>query len=88
MYLDELLILEKLCFATAFLTLTAIEQKLQPFINFGGHLGGHLEFTYLAMPEVILMHLFEMLIYFASNLIKLSALEQKLWTSIGFGGHI
>ena len=40
------------------------------------------------MPEVILVHLFELLIYenlhFASNLIKLSDLEQKLWAFIGF----
>ena len=90
MYLHELLILENICFATAF-TLVAIEQKLQPFINFGNHLGSHLEFQYLHIPEVILMYLCELLryenLYFATYFIKLSAIEQKLWAFIFFGGH-
>ena len=47
---------------------------------------GHLGFTHLDMPEVILICLIELLmyenVYFATNIIKLSALEQKLWPFI------
>ena len=82
MYLDELLILENLYFAITFIGLSAMEQKLKPFIIFGGHLGGHLVFTHTDMPEVILMYLDELLIlenlYFATTFIELSAMEQKL----------
>ena len=79
----------KTYFVTSFLMLIEIEQKT--FIDFGSHLGSHLEFAYLHMPEVILMYLFELLryenLYFATYFIKLSAIEQKLWAFIFFGGH-
>ena len=45
MYLIESLILENLDFATNFMKLSSIEQKLWPFIGFGGHFGGHLGFS-------------------------------------------
>ena len=92
MYLVELIILENLYFAINFIKLSALEQKLWPFLDFGGHLGSHLGFTHLGMPGVILMYLVELLIweniYFATNFIKLSALEQKLWPFIGFDGYL
>ena len=86
----KLLIYENLHFATNFIKLSALEQKLWPSIDFdvclGGHFGGHLGFTHLAIPEVIFMYLIELLIhenlYFATNFMKLSALEQKLWPFI------
>ena len=82
MCLVELLILENLYFDSDFNKLSALGQKLQAFKYFGSHLGSHLGFTHLDMPEVILMCLVELLIYvnlyFASNFIKLSALVQKL----------
>ena len=88
----ELLILENLYFATGFNKLSALGQKLQQIIYFGSHLGGHLGFTNLDMPEVILMCLVDLLIYvnlyFVSRVIKLSALVQKLLAFIGFGGHL
>ena len=74
MCLVELLILENLYFDSDFDKLAALGQKLQPFTYFGGHLGGHLGFTHLDIPEVILMYLVELLIYvnlyFASSFIK------------------
>ena len=86
----ELLIYKNLYFATNFIKLSVLEQKLWPYIDFdvclGGHFGGHLGFTHLAIPEVIFMCLIELLIhenlYFATNFMKLSALEQKLWPFI------
>ena len=82
MHLIELLKHENLYFATNFVRLSALKQKLCSFIDFGGclggHLGGHLGFTNLDMPEVILMCLIGLLIYenlyFAINFIQLSAL--------------
>ena len=47
MYSDEFPILENLYFVTSFIKLSAIEQQLQPFIYFGGHLGGHFGFNHL-----------------------------------------
>ena len=92
MCLVELLILENLYFATGFNKLSALGQKLQPITYFGSHLGSHLGFTDLDIPEVILMCLVDLLIYvnlyFVSNFIKLSALVQKLLAFIGFGGHL
>ena len=44
MYLTEFLILENIYFDTIFIKLCALEQKLWPFIDRGGHLGGHLGF--------------------------------------------
>ena len=55
MYLVELLILKNLYFATNFIQLSALEQKLWPFTYIDDHLGSHLGFTYLDMPEVILI---------------------------------
>ena len=43
-YLVRLLIYENVYFAINFITLSALEQKLWPFIGFGSHLGGHLGF--------------------------------------------
>ena len=89
-FLVELLILENLHFATNFIKLSAIEQKLWLSIGFdgslgsciGSHFGGHLGFTHLDMTEVILMYLDELLIlenlYFATIYNKLSDVEQKL----------
>ena len=39
MYLVKLLIFENLYFATNFVKLSVLEQKLWTFIGFGGHLG-------------------------------------------------
>ena len=44
MYLIDFLILENLYFATIFVKLSALEQKLWTFIDYGCHLGGHLGF--------------------------------------------
>ena len=44
MYLNEFLILETIYFAAIFTKLCALEQKLWPFIDHGGHFGGHLGF--------------------------------------------
>ena len=69
-------------FAVNFIKLCTLQHKLWVFVSFGSHHGGHLGFTHLEMPEVILMHFPEMLIFenlcFDSHSIKLSALEQKL----------
>ena len=92
MYPVGLLILENLHFDTNFIMLCGIEQKLWPFIGFGGHLGGHLEITHSDLSGFVLVFLIGLLIlenlYFDTNFIKLYGLEQKLWVFIGFGGHI
>ena len=55
---------------------------LWSFIDFDVGLGGHLGYTNLDIPGVILMCLIDLLIYailyFANNFIKLSVPEQKL----------
>ena len=89
-----MLIHENIFFATNFVKLSTLNQKLWQFINFGcGHLGGHLVFSYVDTQEVILLYLDELLIYeniyFATNFVKLSAIKQKLWQCIDFGcGHL
>ena len=91
-----MLIWENLYFATNFIELSFLEQKLYPFIDFRDYFGGHLGFSQLDMPELVLMHLVEFLIcenlYFATNFMKLPSIEQKLWPFIGlashFGGHL
>ena len=80
-------------FDSDFNKLSALGQMLQAFKYFGSHLGSHLGFTHLDMPEVILMCLVELMIlyvnlYFASNFIKLSAVVQMFQAYIGYGGHL
>ena len=60
--LVKLLIVENLHFAN-FIKLSALEQKVRPFIGIGGHLGSHRRFINLHMPEDITMYLIELLIY-------------------------
>ena len=82
--LVELHICENLYFATNFIKLSALEQKIWTFIDFGSHLGchigSHLGFSYLDTMDVILLHIFDLLIlknlYIAANFMKLFALEQ------------
>ena len=96
MHLVEFLMFENLYFATNFMKLPSIEQKLYPFFYFRDCFGGHLEFSHLDMPEFVLMHLVEFLmcknLHFATNFMKLPSIEQKLWPFMGpashFGGHL
>ena len=82
LHLFKMLILENLYFTSNIIELSAFEPKLPPFINFDVHLGGHLEFTHLDSPEVILVCLVAFLIcenlYFATNFIKLADLDTKI----------
>ena len=60
--LVKLLIVQNLRFAN-FIKFSALEQKLRLFIGIGGHLGSHIRFINLHMPEDITMYLIELLIY-------------------------
>ena len=53
MYLIELLMCENLYIATNFMKLSSIEQKLWPFIGFGGHFGGHLGFSQILTTSLV-----------------------------------
>ena len=63
LYLDELLICENIYFATNFVKLAVLKQKLWQFIHFGGHLDGHLGFSHLYTSEVIFMYSIELFIH-------------------------
>ena len=82
MYLNEMLLLENMHFATNFKKLSGLQPKIWQFIHFGSHFGSHLEFCNCKTPEVIFMYLNGMLIleniYFATDFMNLSDLEPKI----------